>query len=305
MATLIQTAGFPVLLPFLFLYPTKKHTPENNHAEKPSLSILVSLYLFLGIIYAANCMFFSIGLAYLPVSTVSLICASQLAFNAFFSYFLNAQKFTPLIINSLVLLTMSSTLLVFQNDQQESSTSSKTKYTIGFLCAVCGAATGGLLFSVTQLAFRKILKRPTFKAVFNLIICQGLVATFVISIGLFASREWKTIHGEMEAYKHGKVSYVMTLVGTAVSWQVFAMGIIGLIFEVSSLFSNVISALGLPVVPVCAMIFFHDKMNGVKVVAMFLAIWGFASYIYQHYLDELESKTEAKKVYEVSVTDTA
>lgn len=79
------------------------------------------------------------------------------------------------------------------------------------------------------------------------------------------------------------------------TWQVSSIGLLGLIFEVSSLFSNVISTLSLPVVPIMAVMFFHDKMDGVKVMAMLLAIWGFLSYIYQHYLDDSKSKLNIKK----------
>ncbi|KAL0321345.1 UNVERIFIED_CONTAM: putative purine permease 22 [Sesamum radiatum] len=43
------------------------------------------------------------------------------------------------------------------------------------------------------------------------------------------------------------------------------LGAIGLIFEVSSLFTNVISTVGLPIVPILAAIFFHEKMDGIKV----------------------------------------
>lgn len=58
----------------------------------------------------------------------------------------------------------------------------------------------------------------------------------------------------------------------------------------SSLFSNVISTLGLPIVPIFSVIFFHDKLDGVKIVAMLLSLWGFVSYIYQHYLDDCKVK---------------
>lgn len=44
-------------------------------------------------------------------------------------------------------------------------------------------------------------------------------------------------------------------------------------------------------VPVLAVIFFHDKMDRIKIVAMVLAIWGFVSYLYQHYLDDRKAKT--------------
>lgn len=243
-------------------------------------------------------MLFSIGLSYLPVSIYSLISATQLGFNAFFSYFLNSQRLTPFIINSLVLLTVSSTLLVFQTDPSDSSEKSKGKYPIGFLCTVAASAGYGLMLSVTQLFFRKILKKETFRVILDMTIYPALAATCVILIGLFVSRESRTLKREMEEFELGKLSYVMTLVWTAVSWQVFAVGSVGLIFKVSSLFANVISTLGLPIVPVLAVVFFHDKMYGVKVVAILLAIWGFVSYVYQHYLDDLKSKVEAENINE-------
>ncbi|KAI5333202.1 PREDICTED: probable purine permease [Prunus dulcis] len=159
------------------------------------------VYVSLGLLVAFGCfLLYSLGLSYLPVSTYSLICASQLAFNALFSFFLNSQKFTPYIFNTLVLLTISSVLLVFQGDSLQT-----------------------------------------------------------------------------------QPEYIV--------WQLFAICGVGLIFEASSLFSNVVSTLGLPVVPVLAVIFFHDKMDRIKVLAMVLAIWGFVSDLYQHYLDDRMSKT--------------
>lgn len=116
------------------------------------------------------------------------------------------------------------------------------------------------------------------------------MASCVSLVGLFASSEWKTLSSEMENCTLGKVSYVMNLVWTAITWQVFNIGGTGLIFELSSLFSNAISVLGLPVVPIMAVIIFHDKMNGLKVISMILAIWGFMSYVYQHYLDDKKMK---------------
>ncbi|KAL8488980.1 hypothetical protein ACS0TY_025042 [Phlomoides rotata] len=48
------------------------------------------------------------------------------------------------------------------------------------------------------------------------------------------------------------------------------------------------SVLGLPVAPALAVVFLGDKLTGLKGVAM----WGFVSYIYQHYLDDLKMKAE-------------
>lgn len=92
----------------------------------------------------------------------------------------------------------------------------------------------------------------------------------------------------------GKESYLLTLTWTAVAWQVYAIGAVGLILEVSSPFSNVTSVLGLAIIPVLAL-FFNVKMDGLMAMAMLLALWGFTSYVYQNYLDSRNSKTENQK----------
>ncbi|XP_022721071.1 probable purine permease 10 [Durio zibethinus] len=297
MATLVQPAGFPVLIPLYYLSSYKTSTQNtscSNMINPPSLLVLLAMYITLGVLVAASSLLFSVGLLYLPVSTYTLICASQLAFNACFSFFLNSEKFTPFIINSLVLLTISSTLLVFQNNSSGSTAASKGKYVIGFVCTIAASAGYGLNLSLSQLCFQRILKKQTFKVVLEMIIFPSLVATLVILVGFFASGDWKSVGAEMEGFKLGKVSYVNILVWIAIAWQVFSIGSVGLIFEVSSVFSNVISTLGIPTVPVLAMVFFHDQMTGIKVISMLLAIWGFVSYVYQHYLDDRKSKTTAK-----------
>ncbi|CAN8325103.1 unnamed protein product, partial [Cochlearia groenlandica] len=288
LATVVQLVGFPVLLPY-YLFSIKRfktHTTTHRDGKTTSTMNLASIYLVLGLLVAADCYLYSIGLLYLPVSTYSLICASQLAFNAFFSYFLNSQKLTPIILNSLILLTISSTLLGFNNEESSSTKVTKGEYVKGFICTVGASAGYGLLLSLQQLAFHKVLKKQNFSGVMDMIIYVSLVASCVSVVGLFASGEWETLSGEMKTYKPGKVSYIMNLVWTAITWQVFSIGGTGLIFELSSLFSNAISVLGLPVVPILAVIIFHDKMNGLKVISMILAIWGFTSYVYQHYLDD-------------------
>ncbi|XP_015168167.1 probable purine permease 9 [Solanum tuberosum] len=128
-------------------------------------------------------------------------------------------------------------------------------------------------------------------------IYESLVASFANLVVISASGEWRNLRQEMNNFGLGKKSYVMTLIGTAISWQFFTVGSTGLIFKVSSLFSNVIGILG---APVFSILFLHEKMSGVKVISMFLAMWNFLSYMYQHYLDGLENKAEKSLVREVS-----
>ncbi|CAL1403192.1 unnamed protein product [Linum trigynum] len=310
MSSVVQVLGFPVLIPF-YLFITMKEgqkgvaidDEDDDDRKPPSPYTLGAIYSSIGLIIGLNCFLYSVGLQNLPVSTYTLLCASQLAFNSFFSYFINGQKFTPFVVNSLVLLTISSVLLVFNNDDTSSSSStgpaiSRVKYVIGFLCTLTSSALYGVVLSVTQFVFTRVVKRQTFKQVMEMIITENVVASVVTVVGLFASGEWRSIGREMDAYRLGTVPYLMVLIWIAVFWQMFSIGAVGLIFEVSSLFSNSISAVGLPIVPIMAVFFFNDKMNGIKGVSMALAVWGFVSYVYQYYVDG--QKSDKKTLDEAS-----
>ncbi|KAK7270198.1 hypothetical protein RIF29_23167 [Crotalaria pallida] len=303
--TLVQHVSFPVLLLSYFIPAPKSTIRNHNQSEqKPSTAVVASIYVSLGLFEALNCYLFATGLQFLPVSTYSLIGASELAFNASFSFFLNSLKFTPFIVNSLLLLTISSALLAFQTETDHSTENSKKEHVIGFICTVAASAGEGLLLSVRQFTFEKVVKKETFKVIMDLIICESLVATCVIVVGLFASGEWKGLHKEMEEFETGKASYLLTLIFTAINWELYCIGCVGLVFEVSSLFSNSMSVLGLPIVPISAVIIFHEKMHGIKAISMVLAVWGFISYLYQHYLDDRQSNTETKNTLDASNSNT-
>ncbi|KAL1200695.1 putative purine permease 22 [Cardamine amara subsp. amara] len=290
--TLLQLIGFPVLILFRFFSQIRQpKSIDTDFRQSPSFTTLVKVYMCTGLLVSAYAYLSAIGLLFLPVSTFSLILASQLAFTAFFSYFLNSQKFTPFIVNSLFLLTVSSALLVVNTESENTTNVSRAKYVIGFICTIGASAGIGLVLSLIQLLFREVFRKHTSSAVMDLAIYQSLVASCVVLIGLFASGEWKTLPSEMRNYKLGKVSYVLTLASAAISWQVYTVGLVGLIFESSSVFSNSITAVGLPIVPVVAVIVFHDKMDASKIFSIILAIWGFLSFVYQHYLDEKKIKT--------------
>ncbi|KAI9088960.1 hypothetical protein K1719_029239 [Acacia pycnantha] len=298
MATFVQSAGFPVLIPLLF-YFSQRSKSRRTMLNKPSVFTFALLYLAFGLVLTGDNLMYSYGLLFLPVSTYSLLSATQLAFIALFSYLLNSQKFTPFIFNSLVLLTLSASLVAVNSNSDESKGLSKIKYMIGFLCTLGASALYSLNLSLLQLSFEKVIKAETFSSVLNMQFYTNFISSCCCIVGLFASGEWKTLNSEMKEYQTGRLSYIMTLVWTAVSWQICVMGMLGLIFEVSSLFSNVISTVSLPVVPILSVFFFHDKINGVKVVSLLLALWGFLSYIYQHYLDDQKAKAAKRDSVEV------
>ncbi|KAI3835265.1 hypothetical protein MKW98_020381 [Papaver atlanticum] len=291
MATLVQTIAFPVLFIPLFFIPSSPKSYDPTF-KKPSIFVIASIYFGLGLVIAFNNMLYSVGLLYLPVSTYSLLCATQLAFNAVFSYFLNRQKFTMFILNSVLNLTLSASMLAVGSESSESTKVSKGQYILGFISTLGASALYALLLSLMQLSFDKVFRRMTFSVVLDMQIYTSIVATCACIVGLFASGEWNGLSAEMNGFKKGNFLYVMVLVWTAVFWQLCSVGVVGLIFVVSSLFSNAISTLALALIPIVAVITFHDKMDGIKVIAMLTALWGFVNHLYQNYLDDI--KLQAK-----------
>ncbi|CAL0306085.1 unnamed protein product [Lupinus luteus] len=297
MGAFLQFVGFVILLPYYYISSLKSATRNNlnsNQSSSASTSMLALIYVTSGLLAVLECYFFSLGLSYLLVSTYAIISSSQLAFTAFFSFFLNSMKFSPYIINSLVLLTISSTILMFQteSESEHSLEDSKKNQVIGFICTIVASAGEGLFFSFTQFAFEKLIKRESFNVVMDMIIYQSVVATCVAFVGLIVSGEWKGLINEMDEYETGKTSYVLNLVLIAIIWQLYSIGSVGLIFEVSSLFADALGALAEPIIPIMGVIFFHETMDGIKAISMVLALWGFISYIYHHYANKTNSNAE-------------
>ncbi|KAK9146883.1 hypothetical protein Sjap_006786 [Stephania japonica] len=306
MATLVQSAAFPILyIPFL-IFGTSREVPTTttDTISQPSVTTLCLIYIFLGVLIAGDNVMFSVGQLYLSASTYFLLSATQLGFNAVFSFFINFEKITILILNSVILLTLSATLLAVGEDASKPVGVTKEKYAIGFTCTIGASAGYALVLSLMQLAFEKVIKKETFSVVLDMQIYTSIASTFVCIIGLFASGEWKDLKGEMEGFKTGKVSYVMTLFWIAIAWQMSSVGMVGLVLTVSSLFSNFISMLSLPLAPIAATVIYHEKMNGVKIVSILMATWGFVSHLYQQYLDDVNNKSnetiESDSIFQTS-----
>ena len=68
------------------------------------------------------------------------------------------------------------------------------------------------------------------------------------------------------------------------------MGTVGIIFCASSLLSGILIAVLLPVTEILAVIFYREKFQAEKGVALVLSLWGFVSYFYGEIKDERKKK---------------
>ncbi|KAH7447190.1 hypothetical protein KP509_01G095800 [Ceratopteris richardii] len=278
--TFIQSAGWPMLLPPLFTYYCASSTRPTPLTFK-----LFAIYLAMGFFTAFDNLLFSWGLSYLPVSTNVLLCASQLAFNAIFAYAIVGQKFTHFILNAVFSITVGAVLLGLHSDSDRPKGTTERQYVLGFIVTIAGAALYALMLPLLELTYKNVIGKTNFAVVIEAQTFIAIFATLFSMIGMAINGEFSVLKQEANAFPLGHALYAVTLVGSAIGWQMFFLGGAGIIFLASSLLSCTLSTAMLPVVSILAVIFFHDSFYALKGVAMLLSVWGFFSYIYGGYIE--------------------
>ena len=85
------------------------------------------------------------------------------------------------------------------------------------------------------------------------------------------------------------------LVWSAIIWQGFFLGAIGVIFSASSLLSGIVIAVLLPVTEILAVIFYKENFQAEKGVSLALSLWGFVSYFYGEIKQSKKNKKNKDK----------
>lgn len=295
LACALETAGFPFLIfPILgsYIYRRKYGGPKTRlFFITPDLIIPC---VIIGILTGADDYMDSAGVAKLPVSTYSLVLASQLGFTAFFAWILVKQKFTFLHINSIFLLTAGAVVLAFHSGSDVPDNETKKDYIIGFLMTVGAAILYGFVLPVIELLYKKVKQPITYALVMEMQLVMAFSATAFCMIGMLINHDFPAIPREANTYELGKGLYYLVLVGDAFLWQLFFLGAVGVIFCDTSLLSGVIIAALLPLSEVLAVFIFHEKFTIEKGFSLCLALWGFVSYFLGEFQENKKQQRDAE-----------
>ncbi|KAH7283357.1 hypothetical protein KP509_34G003100 [Ceratopteris richardii] len=279
--TWVECTGWPILIPpLLFCY-------WRYNIKPLSLTPALLLTFFvMGCLTALTNLLYSWGLSYLPVSTNSLLCSSQLAFNAMFSYALVRQRITPYIINSIITITLGTILLAVSSGSDHPPGTTRSQYIIGFIVTIIASALFALTLPLIELIYNRIVGRTSFVRVMEVQIGIQFVASVFSLVGMGVVGDFGAMKAEAMAFETGIAAYVNTLLWSAVGWQLYLLGGVGIVFLASSLLSCSFMTAMIPVLPLLAVVFFHDDFSAEKGLAMVLSIWGFISYLYGSYTDQ-------------------
>ncbi|KAI3893381.1 hypothetical protein MKX03_017095 [Papaver bracteatum] len=278
----IQSAGFPVLIfPLTFLLIQSKLSTESpSFWLEPKLCLWSAI---IGILFGLINFMYSLGLSYIPVSTSSLLLATQLCFVAFFSWLFVKQKFTAFIINAVVVLTLGSVLLGINTDGDRPVGVSKVQYLTGFLMTLGAAALAGLMMPLIELGFTKAVRDINYSSLLQFQFIFSSFATIFCVIGMLVNKDFQVIPREANEFELGKAMYYIIMVLTAITWQLLNVGIVGVISYTSALFYGILTSVLVPFTGVAAVIFYHESFTGLKGMALALCLWGFCSYFYGEY----------------------
>ncbi|KAJ4916748.1 Purine permease 1 [Raphanus sativus] len=283
----LSTAGFPVILiPLVISFLRRRNRNNSGNIEKTEI-VLMETPMFIasiviGLLVGLDNYCFAYGLAYLPVSTTSLIVGTQLGFNAIFSFFMVKQTFTPFSINAVVLLTAGTGILALRGgDGDRPADVSHEEYVVGFLVTLTAAVLYAFILPFVELTYKKVRQEITFTLVLEMQLVMCVAASCFCIVGMLVEGDFKVIPREAREFKIGGSAFYYTLVVmTGIVYQGLFLGAIGVVFCASSLASGVLISALLPVTEVLAVVCFQEKFQAEKGVALLLSLWGFVSYFY-------------------------
>ncbi|XP_010499327.1 PREDICTED: purine permease 1-like [Camelina sativa] len=282
----LSTAGCPIILiPLLFSFLNRRNRNKAENVAKTELFLMETplfiASIVIGLLIGLDNYLYAYGLAYLQVSTSSLIIGTQLAFNALFAFLLVKQKFTPFSVNAVVLLTVGTGILALHSDGDLPANESHKEYVVGFLMTVIAAVLYAFILPLVELTYKKARQEITFPLVLEIQMVMCLSATCFCVVGMFIVGDFKVIAKEAREFKiRGSAFYYALIVITGIIWQGFFLGAIGIVFCASSLASGVLISVLLPVTEVLAVVCFREKFQAEKGVSLLLSLWGFVSYFY-------------------------
>ena len=188
----LETGGWPfMLIPLIIIY-MRRRSKEGSKAHlffmKPRLFLACTV---IGLLTGFDDYLYAYGVAKLPVSTSSLIIASQLAFTAAFAFLLVKQKFTAYSVNAIFLLSIGAGVLALHTSSDRPPNESSKAYYLGFFMTVAAAVLYGFILPLIELTYKKAKQAITYTLVLEMQMLVCLFATVFCTVGMLVNNDFQ------------------------------------------------------------------------------------------------------------------
>lgn len=289
----LETGGWPLLvIPVAASFLARRARDRAAPVLLTPPRILLAA-VALGVATGVDDFIYAYGLAYLPVSTSAILISTQLAFTVFFAFLVVRQRLTAASVNAVALLTVGAVVLGLHVSSDRPPGVTRGQYWLGFTLTLGAAALYGLVLPLVELAYKRAAgggRAVSYALVVEMQLVMGFFATAFCTVGMVVNKDFQAIPREARHYELGESRYYTVLVWSAVLWQCFFLGAVGVIFCVHTLLAGILIAVFIPVTEVAAVIFLREKFSSEKGVALVLSLWGLASYSYGEWSEAKKAK---------------
>ncbi|XP_052728429.1 purine permease 1 [Vigna angularis] len=208
LSSFLETAGFPfMLLPLAVSYFRRRAAAGTAKPSPVSMKPpILTASVFIGVLTGLDDYLYAYGVACLPMSTSSLIIATQLGFTALFAFLLVRQKFTSYSVNAVVLLTVGAGVLALHSSGDRPPGESVKAYVMGFVMTVIAAALYGFVLPMVELVYKKTKQPITYSLVMEIQFVMCFSATLFCLIGMIINNDFKVIPREAKTFKQCHVA---------------------------------------------------------------------------------------------------
>ncbi|XP_024022957.1 purine permease 1-like [Morus notabilis] len=211
----------------------QQHFHRSRRHDPAAKLFKIKPFLFLasaavGLLTGLNDCIYAYGVARLPVSTSSLIIASQLVFTAAFAYLLVKQKLTSHSVIAVILLTIGGAVLAFHTSGDRPKGENSKEYLVGFLMTLGAAVLYGFILPLMELVYKKAKQEITYSLVLEIQMVMCFFATAFWTVGMIVNNDFQGIPTPREAKKKkekkklelGETKYCVVLLWSAIIWHI-------------------------------------------------------------------------------------